>query len=191
MNVFANDAALNDVRSQYETLAQMSAYDLSVDDMTGYDNPMIDDVVGFSHVKDLSAAVDDRYAYEPLHDDRPCYTSPSNDIIGHNNSQEPPADNKYLVLLDDEGKLGNASEVPPQNVNKNTQETPADTKYLVLLDDEGKLGNASEFPPPCEDNNTQETPADTMYLELLDDDDNTPEVPCPRDDIDRHHASLV
>jgi len=39
------------------------------------------------------------------------------------------------VLLDDEGELGNASEIPPPHVDNNTQEQPADSKYLVLLDE--------------------------------------------------------
>ena len=115
MNVFANDAALNDVTSQYETLADReSVYDRPLDDMAGYDNPVIDDNVGYSDVNDLSAAVDNRQAYEPLHDDRPCYTSPSNDIIGHNNSQEPLADTMYLELLDDDD---NTLEILPPRDN--------------------------------------------------------------------------
>ena len=114
MNVVANDAALNNATSQHDTLADReSVYDLPLEDMAGYDYPMMDDDVGYSHITEPSAAVDDIHAYDPLLADQPGYTSPSNDIIGHSNTHEPPADTNYLVLLDDEGKLGNAPEVPP------------------------------------------------------------------------------
>jgi len=159
MNVFANDAALNNATSQYETLTDKEpVYDVPIEDVAAFDNPIMDDDVRY--VKEPSAAADDRNAYESIHDDQPYYTPltpPSSDNIGSNDTEEPLADDKYLVLLDDEGKLGNAPEVPP----------------------------------PREDNNTQETPGDNTYLVLLDDEENTPDVPTPRDDIDEHHASCV
>ena len=160
-SVFANDAALNNATSRYETLAEReSVYDLPLEDMAGYDNPMMDGNVAYSRIEEPSAALDDRNAYESVHDDQPHYTPltpPCSDNIGHKNTQGPPTDAKYLVLLDDKGKLGNPPEVPPPRIDKNTQEQPTDT----------------------------------MYLELLDDEDNTPDVPSPRDNIGGHQASLV
>ena len=194
-----------------EEAEKVSVYDLPLDDIEeGYDNPTITNDVGYSSVKQLPAyeSLNDNKTYTPL-----ALSSTVN--IGHNTlgnppevpppradkTQEPPADTKYEVLLRDEGRSGNPSEVslarvqPPEVPlprSDNTLESPADTKYQMLLRDKGKSGNPPEVPharvhptgvPPPRSDNTLESPADTKYQVLLHDkgkSGNPPEVPPAR-----------
>ena len=181
MNVLDDTTWLHATRAE-----KVSVYEAPLPDTEGYDNPITNDDVGFNNPEHppAYASTQNSKTYTPL-------APPPNVSIGQNTAPEPRADTKYLVLMDDEGKLGNPPEVTPPHEDNVTQEPPADGKYLVLLDDEGKLGNPPEVPPSHEDNNTQEPPADSKYLVLLDDEESTPDVAPPRDDIDEHHSSFA
>ena len=152
---------------QFDTPAKKeSAYEAPLIDTTGYDNPITNDDVVYNGDKQTSS-------HASMHDGKThvALFPPSSVTIGHKNIAESPADTNYLELLDDEGKLGNPSDVLTPPVDSSTQELPADAKYLVLLDDECKIGNPSECLPPHVDNKTQEQSADNKSLKLLDDKD--------------------
>jgi len=175
MNVLDDTAWLHGTPAE-----KVSVYEALPPDTEGYDNPIANDDVGFNSPEQppSNASTQDGKTYTPL-------ALPPTVNIGHNGAQEPPADTKYLVLVDDERKLGNPSEVPPPHKDNNTQEPPSDSTYLMLVDDEGKLGNPPEVPTPHEDNNTQEPPADSKDLVLVDDEGklgNPSEVPPPHED---------
>ena len=129
---------------------KVPVYEATLPDTEGYDNPITNDDFGFNSPEQPPsyASTQDGKTYTPL--------APTPSVnIGHNSAPEPPADTKYLVLLDDEGKLGNPPEVLPPREENDIQEPPAERKYLVLVDDEGKLGNPPEVPPPHEENDIQ------------------------------------
>jgi len=168
------DNPLDDTTGYEDLVNKTTGYEALVNDTAGNGNPITRDEVRYNSVTQASTAGGDKHAYGHIHEQPVTNVSMhnvtrplSNDDIGQCNIPEPQTDTKYLVLLDDEGKLGNPLEVPPPRADNNTQEPPADTKYLVLLDDEGKLGN----PPDIGTNNTQDPPAEHMYLELLNDDE--------------------
>ena len=109
---------------------KVPVYEATLPDTEGYDNPITNDDFGFNSPEQPPsyASTQDGKTYTPL--------APTPSVnIGHNSAPEPPADTKYLVLLDDEGKLGN----PPDIGTNNTQDPPAEHMYLELLDDDEEI----------------------------------------------------
>ena len=83
----------------------MSAYEAPLPNTEVYHNPIANDDVGFNSFEQPPAYAS---TYTPL------ASSPGVNI-GDNTTPEPPSDSKYLVLVDDEGKLDNTPDVRPQD----------------------------------------------------------------------------
>jgi len=158
VNASANGAGKDDDNVYDLPLDDMAEYDKLAEETAVYDNPINSDDVGYSRVQQ-PPTTDDRHAYQPL------YGQPG-DTIGQRNVPELPADRPitYLELLDGEGKS--------DNVARSSADRPS--TYLELLDGEGKSDNVPE--------SSADRPA--TYLKLVVDDEDTPDAPSPRQNID-------